>query len=95
MVGIVYYNIKYNTACAGIGVGLTRDTATIMVGQYFKKKRELVEIFMVSGSGLGMSIMSLLLMKTMPRIGWRLGLQAVTGLVSTTFVLGKKLRQTY
>ena len=81
-----YYN---NTACAGIGVGLTRDTATIMVGQYFKKKRELVEIFMVSGSGLGMSIMSLVLMNTMPRIGWRLGLQAVTGLVSTTFVLGK------
>ena len=81
-----YYN---KTACAGIGVGLTRDTATIMVGQYFKKKRELVEIFMVSGSGLGMSIMSLVLMKTMPKIGWRLGLQAVTGLVSTTFVLGK------
>ena len=60
-----------------------------MVGQYFKKKRELVEIFMVSGSGLGMSFISLVLMKTMPRIGWRLGLQAVTGLVSTTFVLGK------
>ena len=60
-----------------------------MVGQYFKKKRELVEIFMVSGSGMGLSIMSLILMKTMPRIGWRLGLQAVTGLVSTTFVLGK------
>ena len=84
--GNKYYK---NTACAGIGVGLTRDTATIMVGQYFKKKRELVEIFMVSGSGLGMSIMSLVLMNTMPKIGWRLGLQAVTGLVSTTFVLGK------
>ena len=89
MVGSVDSNKYYNTACAGIGVGLTRETATIMVGQYFKKKRELVEIFMVSGSGLGMSIMSLVLMKTMPRIGWRLGLQAVTGLVSTTFVLGK------
>ena len=73
----------------GIGAGLTRDTATIMVGQYFKKKRELVEMFLVSGSGLGMSIMSLVLMNIMPKIGWRLGLQAVTGLVSTTFVLGK------
>ena len=81
-----YYN---NTVCEGIGVGLTRDTATIMVGQYFKKRRELVEIFMVSGSGLGMSIMSLVLINTMQKIGWRLGLQAVTGLVSTTFVLGK------
>ena len=83
---LVYYN---DYECTGIGVGLTRDTATIMVGQYFKKKRELVEMFLVSGSGLGLSIMSLVLMNTMAKIGWRLGLQAVTGLVSTSFVLGK------
>ena len=59
-----------------------------MVGQYFKKRRELVEIFLVAGSGLGISTMSLVLMSAMTRIGWRLGLQAVTGLISTTFILG-------
>jgi hypothetical protein len=37
---------------------MTRDPATLMVGQYFKRKRELVEIFLVSGSGLGIATMS-------------------------------------
>jgi hypothetical protein len=29
-----------------------------MVGQYFKRKRDLVEIIVVSGSGLGIVVMS-------------------------------------
>ena len=43
---------------AGVGVGMTRDTCTLMMGQYFKRKREMVEIFLVSGSGVGISVMS-------------------------------------
>ncbi|KAK8752650.1 hypothetical protein OTU49_006681 [Cherax quadricarinatus] len=42
----------------GIGVGMTRDSSTLMVGQYFKRRREFVEIIVVSGSGLGISVMS-------------------------------------
>ena len=42
----------------GIGVAMTRDPATLMVGQYFKRKRELIEIILVSGSGLGIATMS-------------------------------------
>ena len=38
---------------------MTRDTSTLMVGQYFKRKRELVEMFFIAGSGLGMTLMSL------------------------------------
>ena len=75
----------------GVGVGLTRDTSTLMVGQYFKRRREFVEIFLVSGSWIGLSFMSLILKGAMKKIGWRLGLQAVTGLISTTFILGKGL----
>lgn len=37
---------------------MTRDCSTLMVAQYFKRKRELVEIFIVSGSGLGIAVMS-------------------------------------
>ena len=70
-------------------MGLTRDTSTLMAGQYFKRRRELVEILLVSGSGIGISFMSLILKAAMKEIGWRLGLQAVTGLVSTTFVMGQ------
>lgn len=39
-------------------MGLARDCATLMVAQYFKRRREMVEIFVVSGSGLGIAIMS-------------------------------------
>ena len=59
-----------------------------MVSHYFKKRRELVDIFFVAGSGLGISTMSLVLMSAITRIGWRLGLQTVTGLISATSILG-------
>lgn len=39
-------------------MGMTRDCSTLMVAQYFKRRREFVEIFIVSGSGLGIAVMS-------------------------------------
>ncbi|XP_006612888.1 monocarboxylate transporter 2-like isoform X5 [Apis dorsata] len=79
--------ISYGTV-VGIGVGMTRDCSTLMVAQYFKRRRELVEIFIVSGSGLGIAVMSAFIKGMISKIGWRLGLQAVTGVVFLTFILG-------
>ena len=45
----------------GVGVGFARDTSTLMVAQYFKRKRELVEVVVLSGSGCGITLMSLFL----------------------------------
>lgn len=59
-----------------------------MVAQYFKRRREFVEIFIVSGSGLGIAVMSAFIKGAISAIGWRLGLQAVTGVVFLTFILG-------
>nr|XP_012147927.1 PREDICTED: uncharacterized protein LOC100879352 isoform X2 [Megachile rotundata] len=78
---------SYGTV-VGIGVGMTRDCSTLMVAQYFKRRRELVEIFIVSGSGLGIAVMSAFIKGMISKIGWRLGLQAVTGVVFLTFILG-------
>ncbi|CAH0720019.1 unnamed protein product, partial [Brenthis ino] len=78
---------SYGTV-VGVGVGLTRDCSTLMVAQYFKRRRELVEIFIVSGSGLGIAVMSTFIKSAIRAIGWRLGLQAVTGVVFVTFILG-------
>lgn len=72
----------------GIGVGLARDTSTLMVGQYFKRRREMVEILLVAASGLGIASMSYVLKVTLKEYGWRHGLQAVTVLISSTFILG-------
>lgn len=78
---------SYGTV-VGIGVGISRDCSTLMVAQYFKKKREFVEIFIVSGSGLGLAIMSAIIKITISGLGWRLGLQLVTGIISIMFILG-------
>ena len=72
----------------GVGVSFVRDTATLMVGQYFKRKREGVEMVLVSASGLGLAVMSHFLKTSIRDIGWRLGLQAVTGALASTFILG-------
>ncbi|KAF4529277.1 hypothetical protein B566_EDAN017756 [Ephemera danica] len=72
----------------GVGVGMTRDTSTLMVAQYFKRRRELVEIFIVAGSGLGLALMSAFIRGAVRAVGWRLGLQAVTCAVFFTFFLG-------
>ncbi|XP_013778846.1 monocarboxylate transporter 12-like [Limulus polyphemus] len=72
----------------GCGVCMIRDAATLIIGQYFKRKRELVEIAIFCGAGLGMTIMPVFLSECIRTAGWRLGLQAVTGIVSITFILG-------
>ena len=72
----------------GVGVSFVRDTSTLMVGQYFKRKREMMEIVMVSASGVGLCVMSHFLKTAIRDIGWRLGLQAVTGVLASTFILG-------
>ena len=48
-------------ARTGVGVGMTRDTSTLMVAQYFKRKREFVEIFVIAASGVGLATLSVLI----------------------------------
>ncbi|XP_069161299.1 monocarboxylate transporter 13 [Procambarus clarkii] len=72
----------------GVGVGMTRETANLMLGQYFKRRREFVEIIAQSGCGIGITLFSVFFKEAIRSVGWRLGLQAVTGVVFTTFFLG-------
>lgn len=44
---------------AGVGVGLTRDASGLMVGQYFKRRRDFVESVLVSASGMGIILMTI------------------------------------
>ena len=36
-------------------MAMTKDPATLMVGQYFKRKRELMEIVLTAATGLGLA----------------------------------------
>ena len=72
----------------GVGVAMVQNSFLLMVGQYFKKKRELMEIFIVSGTGGGIFIMSFFLNYTVRKFGWRLGLQAITVTLISIFFIG-------
>ena len=43
----------------GIGIAMIREPSVVMVGQYFKKKREAVEVALMSCYSLGISFMPL------------------------------------
>ena len=71
-----------------MGVSLSRDSASLMVGQYFKRRREVVEVVLVSSHGAGIILTSQLLHNCLRKFGWRLGLQVLTVLMTSTFFLG-------
>ncbi|XP_074605523.1 uncharacterized protein LOC141858629 [Brevipalpus obovatus] len=72
----------------GIGVAMIRDTSVIMIGQYFKKRREFVEIFVMGGNGLGIAIMPVFLSLCIRSQNWRTGLQSLALVASINFFIG-------
>ncbi|TMW54888.1 hypothetical protein DOY81_000121, partial [Sarcophaga bullata] len=72
----------------GIGVAMVRETSTIMLGNYFKKRRLFVEMVAMSGEGVGIALFSVLLKEGVGKMGWRSGLQIVAALTSISFFVG-------
>uniref|UniRef100_A0A1I8MPA2 Major facilitator superfamily (MFS) profile domain-containing protein n=1 Tax=Musca domestica TaxID=7370 RepID=A0A1I8MPA2_MUSDO len=72
----------------GIGVSMVRETSTIMLGNYFKKRRLFVEMVAMSGEGVGIALFSVLLKEGVGKMGWRSGLQIVAALTSISFFVG-------
>jgi len=72
----------------GATSGAVRETCSIMLGQYFKTRRLLVEMFVSCGSGLGIILFSVLYRESVRSLGWRLGLQSLQGVFIIAFFLG-------
>ncbi|RLU14920.1 hypothetical protein DMN91_012807 [Ooceraea biroi] len=72
----------------GVGTGLVRETAGLVLGNYFRKRREFVEMVVQAGTGVGIALFSVFYKEAVGRLGWRLGLQSVTGALSLAFFLG-------
>ena len=45
------YGLLFSLGCA-----MVRETSTLMLSQYFKRRRELVEMFAACGTGVGIAI---------------------------------------
>ncbi|GIY97564.1 uncharacterized protein CEXT_552461 [Caerostris extrusa] len=74
-----------------LGLSLARVTSSLMIGQYFKRRRERVEVIVASGTGCGVIIFSYSFAKIIRVLGWRLGLHAITGLAVIPFFRGHLL----
>ncbi|KAF8791174.1 monocarboxylate transporter 10-like [Argiope bruennichi] len=64
----------------GSGNSLARETSSIMIGQYFKKRRQQVEMLSLIGYGFGVATMPLLFSYWVRLVGWRRGLQILAGI---------------
>ncbi|XP_023236554.1 monocarboxylate transporter 12-like, partial [Centruroides sculpturatus] len=72
----------------GCGISMIRDTSTIMISQYFKRKRELVEIIIFSGMGLGIIVMPIIQTESVTKTNWRIGFSIISGLMMISCLLG-------
>merc|ERR1719483_2019140 len=80
---LISYGILFPLGCCAV-----REASSLMVGQYFKAKREFVEMFILSGTGIGVIVFSILFNQSIRSLKWRLGLQAMQGLIILAFFLG-------
>lgn len=51
----------------GTGAGLVRETASLVLGNYFRKRREFVEMVMQAGTGVGIVLFSVVYKEA---VGW-------------------------
>lgn len=45
----------------GFGSSLVRESASVMIGHYFKRRRQFVEMITMSGEGVGVALFSVIL----------------------------------
>ncbi|XP_017155244.2 uncharacterized protein LOC108164151 [Drosophila miranda] len=76
----------------GIGVAMVREASTVMLGNYFKRRRQFVEMVAMSGEGVGIALFSVILKEGVGKAGWRLGLQIVAALTALSFFMGLMYR---
>lgn len=45
----------------GFGASLVRDSASVMIGHYFKRRRQFVEMIVMAGEGVGIALFSVII----------------------------------
>lgn len=76
----------------GVGCGLVREAAGLVLGAYFRRRRQFVELVAHAGGGVGIALFSVAYKEAVGKLGWRLGLQAVTGVLVLAFFLSAVYR---
>lgn len=45
----------------GFGASLVRDSSSVMIGHYFKRRRQFVEMIVMAGEGVGIALFSVII----------------------------------
>ncbi|KAJ8315795.1 hypothetical protein KUTeg_007945, partial [Tegillarca granosa] len=75
-----------------LGSGITISTANVMVGRYFRRKREMAEMTMIAGTGIGTAVMSVLFQELNRKVKWQHALQCISGLMVLSIFAGSLYR---
>lgn len=75
-----------------VGSGITLSTANIMVGRYFRARREFAEMIMVSGTGAGAALLAFVIDQLISKIQWTRALNCLSGLTAITMIAGAMYR---
>lgn len=51
-------NVNFSGVMLGVGAGMVRESALLMLGQYFRRRREFVEMVAMAGGGVGVALFS-------------------------------------
>lgn len=68
----------------GAGAAMVRESAAVMVGYYFKRRRQFVEMIVMAGEGVGIALFSVILKEG---VGWASTLRQSTLLQISTIIL--------
>ncbi|KAK2149734.1 hypothetical protein LSH36_439g03041 [Paralvinella palmiformis] len=75
-----------------LGSGLSLTTAVVMLGRYFRKRRECAEMLALCGSGVGMAVVSVFQAQVFSTLSWMRAMQALSGLMVPTLLAGAVYR---
>lgn len=53
--------IVFSGIIVGFGASMVRESASVMVGHYFRRRRHFVEMITMSGEGVGVALFSVIL----------------------------------
>lgn len=75
-----------------VGSGITINTANIMVGRYFRSRREFAEMIMLAGTGAGAAFIAFIIDELMKKLYWTQAMQSIAGLSAITMIAGAMYR---
>lgn len=55
------FSNNFTGVIVGFGSSLVRDSSSVMIGHYFKRRRQFVEMIVMAGEGVGIALFSVII----------------------------------